>query len=180
MYINSKKPFLSEKKIGLSLLIFLLIAVFIGFLPFFKPKPPAAQADFEVSSNQNLEARQFTTIQDNALLPIPNPLLSPKGEYAIIEQIEVIVTAYSSTVWETDSHPFLTAAGTQVRDSVVANNLLPFGTKIRIPELFGDKIFVVEDRMNSRKSDYHIDIWFPSHEQAENFGSKFAKIEIVQ
>ena len=95
-------------------------------------------------------------------------------------KIKVVVTAYSSCPEETDDTPFITASGKSVADGVVANNLLPLGTKIRIPELYGDKVFVVEDRMNSKKSDYHVDIWLPSKTLALNFGVKTAEIEILE
>ncbi len=60
------------------------------------------------------------------------------------------ITAYSSTVDQTDSTPFITANGVHVHDGVVATNALPFGTQIKIPALFGDKVFTVEDRMARR------------------------------
>ncbi|KPJ73730.1 hypothetical protein AMJ48_00310 [Parcubacteria bacterium DG_74_1] len=74
----------------------------------------------------------------------------------------------------------MTAAGTGVREGVIANNLLPFGTKVRLPEIYGDKIFVVEDRMNSRVGYYHVDIWLPSYRDALNFGSKRTYIEVLE
>jgi 3D (Asp-Asp-Asp) domain-containing protein len=98
----------------------------------------------------------------------------------VVKKIRVMVTAYSSTPSETDDTPFITAAGTSVRDGIVANNKYPFGTKIRIPELYGDKIFVVEDRMHPTKSYYCVDIWFSSHKEAENFGAKITYIEILE
>src|SRR3989338_9188671 len=49
------------------------------------------------------------------------------------------VTAYSSSVDETDSTPFVTASGTKTRDGVIASNLFPFGTQVKIPEFFGDQ-----------------------------------------
>ena len=88
------------------------------------------------------------------------------------------ITGYSSSVNETDNTPFITAKGTYVRDGIVASNFLPFGTAIKIPEIFGNKIFVVEDRMNSRYW-YNVDIWFPSKDLAKTFGRKTLKIEIV-
>ena len=91
-----------------------------------------------------------------------------------------MATAYSSTVWQTDSTPFITAAGTGVRDGIIANNLLPFGTKVMVPEIYPDKIFVVEDRMHSRKGYYHIDIWFPTYIEAKNFGAKTTYIEVLE
>lgn len=98
----------------------------------------------------------------------------------VVRKIKVLLTAYSSTVQETDTTPFITANGSYVHDGVIANNMLPFGTKVKIPSLYGDKIFLVEDRMHWRKSDYHFDIWLPSHVQAEQFGVKYAYLEVIK
>ncbi len=97
-----------------------------------------------------------------------------------VKTIKVVITAYSSTPEETDDTPFITASGKSVKDGIVANNLLPFGTNIKIPGLYGNKVFVVEDRMNKKKSNYHIDIWFPSKNLAVNFGVKTAYIEVLE
>jgi len=97
-----------------------------------------------------------------------------------IKKIKVVITAYSSTPDQTDDSPFTTASNKQVRDGIVANNMLPFGTKIRIPSLYGDKVFVVEDRMNRKKSNYHIDIWMPDRQSALNFGVKTVEIEVLE
>lgn len=88
------------------------------------------------------------------------------------------ITAYSSTPDQTYGDPFITASGTRVRDGVVAANFLPIGTKVRMPNLFGDKVFVVEDRMSSRYRK-HLDVWMPSRQQAKTFGVKMAYIEVV-
>lgn len=81
----------------------------------------------------------------------------------------VWVTAYSSAPEETDDTPFITAQGTPVRDGIIAANFLSFGTKVKIPELFGDRIFIVEDRMHSRKKNF-VDIWMPTKQEAKEFG----------
>ncbi len=96
-----------------------------------------------------------------------------------INRIKVVLTAYSSTIAQTDSTPFITANGTYVHDGIVANNGLPFGTEIRIPDIYGDKVFSVEDRMHWSKGSYQFDIWFPTYEQAKNFGVKYAYVEIL-
>lgn len=88
----------------------------------------------------------------------------------------VTVTAYSSTVDQCDDSPFITASGTHVRDGIIATNLLAFGTKVKFPSIYGDKIFTVEDRMNRRFSD-RADIWFETREQAKQFGIR--KLEMV-
>jgi len=95
-------------------------------------------------------------------------------------KIFAIVTGYSSTEEETDETPFITASGKFVEDGIVANNFFPFGTKIKIPEIFGDKIFVVEDRMKKDKLKFHFDVWFDEKEKAKNFGIKFTWVEIVE
>ncbi len=117
----------------------------------------------------------LSVIQKNSLLPT-SPLPEPK----VARTINMIITAYSSRPEETDDDPFITAAGTWVREGIAANNLLPFGTKIRLPEIYGDEIFVIEDRMHRRKGYYHLDIWFPSYYQAKEFGAKKALVEVLE
>jgi|GEM_PF-943654 3D (Asp-Asp-Asp) domain-containing protein len=90
----------------------------------------------------------------------------------------VTVTAYSSTVDQCDSSPFITASGTRVHDGIIATNLLAFGTKVKFPSIYGDKIFTVEDRMNKRYTD-RADIWFETREEAIKFGVKRLEMVIV-
>ena len=90
------------------------------------------------------------------------------------------VTVYHSVPWETDSDPWTTAAGTRARDGVVAANCLPFGTLIRMPDLFGDKVFVVEDRLAPRKSCYIIDVWREYSPHDKSFGAPTVTIEVLQ
>ena len=118
----------------------------------------------------------------NILLEL-NPQLIEKNPVPIEvkkepEYIEVWVTAYSSTVDQTDDTPFITASNTKVRHGIVAANFLPLGTEIQIPEVFGDKIFIVEDKMHRRKTDF-VDIWMPTRQDAKNFGIRRAKIIVL-
>ena len=119
----------------------------------------------------------FVIVQNNTLSSLSNPANPPPK---VVKELPVIITAYSSTVSQTDDTPFITASGSYVRDGIVANNLLPFGTKIRIPEVYGDKIFVVEDRMNRKKGYYHIDVWLSDYWQAKSFGAKRTTIEVLE
>lgn len=90
------------------------------------------------------------------------------------------LTAYSSTVSQCDDSPFITADGTHVADGIVAANFLPFGTRVRIPALFGDKVFTVHDRMNARY-DNRMDIWMADEKPALQFGIKHnVTIEILK
>ena len=117
-------------------------------------------------------------IQENVVIETKNPITPVKTKTVSIKEYIVTATAYSSTVDQTDSTPFITASGTYVRDGIVAANFLPFGTVFRIPELYGDKTFVVEDRMNKRFW-HRVDIWFPERQMAKEFGVKQIRIEIV-
>ncbi len=106
------------------------------------------------------------------------PLLVPAAEVAGKKVYKnVPVTAYSSTPDQTDSSPFETASGTQVRDGVFAANFLPIGTRVKIPEFYGDKVFIVEDRMNAR---YHVhgDIWMETREAAKTWGIRYVTLEV--
>lgn len=94
------------------------------------------------------------------------------------EGLEVFVTAYSSTVDQTDSDPFITASNKMVRSGLIAANFLPFGTQVMFPEIFGDQVFVVEDRMHSRYQQT-VDIWMPTRQKAENFGILKTKMIIL-
>lgn len=99
-------------------------------------------------------------------------------EAEALQSQKVWITAYSSTPEETDDTPFITAMGTKVRDGIIATNILPFGTKVKIPELFGNKVFVVEDRMHSRKKN-NVDIWMESKQDALEFGIAYSDIIIL-
>jgi 3D (Asp-Asp-Asp) domain-containing protein len=91
----------------------------------------------------------------------------------------VQVSAYTSEVAQTDDSPFITASGTHVRDGVVATNMFPFGTIIKMPKLYGDRIFVVEDRMNKRYQN-NVDIWFADKDAALKLGRRTVQIEVIK
>lgn len=122
----------------------------------------------------SIEDRLVLT-QTNTLLPVSSPV----GPARVVKTMRVFVTAYSSTPEQTDDTPFITASGKQVREGIVATNLLPLGTKIKIPEFYGNKVFVVEDRMNPR-NDQHVDVWFPSYWEARYFGIQRTSIVVLE
>lgn len=97
--------------------------------------------------------------------------------------VNMVVTAYTSQVAQTDDSPCITASGMDVcergAEDIVATNFnwLPFGTRIKIPELFGDRVFIIHDRMNARYSQ-RVDVWMKSYADAVKFGKKYATVEI--
>ena len=182
MNSNLKRLF-SIKKGEIPPLMGLTLSTILFFLSFSPVLAPSylseAEAGFRVPLPQTTIV-ETPIIQENSLLTSANNYLLENTGIAVLEIIPMTITAYSSSVWETDDTPFITASGTQTRDGVIASNLLPFGTKVRIPKLFGEKIFVVEDRMNKRMGDFQIDIWFPSSQLAKNFGIKNAYVETIK
>ena len=93
--------------------------------------------------------------------------------------LRAVITAYTSTKDQTDDDPFIAATGKRVHDGMIAANFLPFGTKVKIPALYGDKIFVVEDRMNARYGYGRMDMWMDATKaEARKFGVKRVEVEI--
>lgn len=91
--------------------------------------------------------------------------------------VKVSASGYSSSVAETDTTPFVTAANTATRLGVLAisRDLLSEYTP-GAPFSFGDRAhisglgdFLVEDVMSARWTN-RIDVWFPTREQAVRFG----------
>lgn len=96
--------------------------------------------------------------------------------------LTVPITAYTSEAAQTDSTPCIAARGFNLcehnEEDVVAANFLPMGAKIRIPELYGDRVFTVVDRMNARYSN-RLDIWMREYDDAKSFGLQYATIEVL-
>ncbi len=152
---------------------------------------PSHQAIAETNNNTNGEISQIKTklnLSKSMILIQQNAVLSQNDHETKITEIKkapvikpqrtmrVLATAYSSTVDQCDSTPFITANGTHVHDGTLAANFLKFGTRVKFPTLYGDKIFIVEDRM---KSNYKVDLWFPTRQEAKNFGAKWIEMEIL-
>lgn len=95
--------------------------------------------------------------------------------------VQAVITAYTSTPDQTDSTPDIAASGKHVYDGMIAANWLPFGTKVKIPALYGDKIFTVDDRMNKRYGYGRMDVWLDvSRAEAMKFGVKRVEIEVYR
>ena len=119
------------------------------------------------------------------LKTFPKNIDRPVEKRVVVKQRIVMkhMTAYNSEVSQCDASPCITASGFNVCkhgiEDTVAANFLPLGAKIRIPDYFGEKIFVVRDRMNSRYQN-RVDVWMKSRQNALNFGVRYGKIEILQ
>jgi 3D (Asp-Asp-Asp) domain-containing protein len=143
-------------------------------------KTPVSPIEIAVQESQMLdealeEAQNFLNgppLVEGAMVQASlNPQHPPKTMW-------IVVTAYSSTPDQTDGDPFITASGKRVRDGIIAANFLPMYTKVRFPDIYGNKVFVVEDRMN-RRYYYRADIWMETRAQAKHFGLRNIRIEIL-
>ena len=168
---SRKKAFCKRPKAWalFALVLVIFFGVLFGVYSLSKSNGDDNSLDLENNS-------ELIIFQENTLVSVSNPNDPP---LKTVGTLPVIITAYSSTPCQTDDTPYITAAGTFVREGIVANNYLSFGTKIRIPEVYGDKIFVVEDRMSWKKGDYHFDVWFAEYSEALAFGAQRTYVEIL-
>ncbi len=142
--------------------------------------PTIANADVEqnVGLDRDTVARTIASMQNQT---VPYGRLPEANDAAPRKTYTIAMTAYTSEAAQTDSTPCITASGLDVceRDieNVVAANFLPLGTRVRIPEFYGDRVFYVEDRMNARYH-YKMDIWMKQKADAKIFGLKHTTIEV--
>ena len=130
----------------------------------------------------NREKTDFQSENNNSLFLTTNhlPEIALK-QFKIKNTVYTTVTAYSSSVDECGIDPFTMASGDRVFDGAIAHQYLQFGTKVRFPEIFGEKIFVVKDRLGHQfTSYYHVDMWVQSKAEAKNWGAKVIKMEILE
>ena len=177
----------------------LVIACVFQFVLFFTPVLAAEavtleQADIKMDATIKSEVDPVVaSLIENAQLQIVTNNVAEETTIIISEPKTPLVkvtktsthtiTAYNSDPAQTDDTPCITANGFDVcehgEEDTIAANFLKFGTKVRIPELYGDRIFIVRDRMNKRYSD-RVDIWMKEKTDARKFGVKVAKIEVVE
>ncbi len=135
------------------------------------PVMPAIDAPKMATSSLAQGMLPYTEAPDQTATSTQDQALDPKT-------LKVTITAYSSTADQTDETPFIAASGKHVYDGIIAANFLPFGTKVKIPALFGDKIFTVDDHMN-RRFPNRVDVWFATRSAAMKFGIQTAEIVIL-
>lgn len=172
MHSNIKKIL---KKHGLEFAATILV-IAIGFTVVFPSTVFADGVEHPTSSEQLAIDLMVEEIQNSS---VPYGAFPESAEREAPVTMTVTATAYTSEIWQTDSTPFITASGTTVRHGVIAANFLPIGTKVKIPDYYGDQIFVVEDRMNQRYY-YRVDIWMEDIGEARQFGVRNIDIEIYQ
>ena len=185
--IQNQKRIISPKK-AKNLIIALIVVLIFNFFLF--PMPILANSSFQAKEDNKksimIQSNRIGHISDKAVILIYNELgnnLPINSFWEVKHTMIRRITAYNSEVVQCDSSPCITANGFNVcehgKEDTVAANFLKFGTKIKIPELFGDNIFIVRDRMNKRHSS-RVDIWMINKQDAKKFGVKTAKIEVLE
>lgn len=106
----------------------------------------------------------------NSYVYSPNISYYPKFKYSILASI----TGYNAEREQTDDTPFTMASGNRVYEGAIANNCLPFGTRIKMK----GKWYFVEDRMNSKYGCSYFDIFFWDKNDALNWGRRTIKVEV--
>lgn len=146
-------------------------------------------ADLEIQKSDFVKS--FTDLPENNNEPLIDIFKQKKSDLASHETSNlnipdnsrfVTLTAYNSEVAQCDGDPCTTASGFNVCkhgiEDTVAANFLPLGTKIKIPELFGDRVFVVRDRTSKKYSD-RVDVWMIEKKDALQFGKRRAHIVVL-
>lgn len=157
------------------MIVFVLIVVFVFDFTMF-PVPTLAR-DLENGAD-------IATVLGIRAVSAESKL--PENEILEVKRTATFVlTAYNSEAAQCDSSPCITANGFDVckhnTEDTLATNVLPFGTRVRIPDLFGERVFIVRDRMNARYSGKNrIDVWMKNKQNAQDFGVKTAKIEVLE
>lgn len=116
-----------------------------------------------------------------ATIPSREIVIEVEKTVEIEKKSEIIlaeVSAYSSSIDETDDTPFIAANGKRVYNGMIAcPSRFPFETEI---EILGET-YKCGDRMAKRYRDgNHFDVWMESKEEAKSFGRIKTKITIKQ
>lgn len=103
------------------------------------------------------------------------PLYSPQSSYTVVY---AEISAYTSSVDETDDTPFLTASGAVTGHGTLAcPRKYPFGTKVEI----AGKLYTCEDRMAQKYRDREVfDMWTESKSIAYQWGRRNVNVKIYE
>lgn len=156
--------------------------------------PAAMPAEVEAKQLEATKNLQLTAKYNYKLELAADIRKESEAEEATTD-ILVTMTAYSSTVDQTDDTPFITSTQQPVRLGIVAVSRdllagdLPYGTTLRVVETYGEpdscgawdvnRILEVQDTMHRRKQQ-QIDLWLPSREEALEWGYCQARVEILE
>ena len=179
--------FMTNQNLSLNFIRKIVIALILAVFIVTGVNPQVASAAMTSRTNTGEVQLAYVSSGDTDLLGqriinFRNGILQ-KVEPKVVRTYTVVATAYSSTPDQTDDTPCLTANGYDVCEAnvenIIAANFLKLKTKVRIPDLYGDQIFTVQDRMHPR-FDNRIDLWKTDRARAIEFGKRLVKIEVIE
>lgn len=167
--------------------IIVVFAIIVGTLTLIPTTEAAIKSSLTNLEDAPFIGKEYISPPDNSPVMLTGDAHAEaqsewNAEYDSPEAVGVVymtASAYNSVPGQTDGSPFHTAIGSLTRDGVIASNYFPIGTKIRIPDHYGDKVFRVEDRMNPRYNKT-LDIWMEDIQEAKQWGRRYIKVEIVK
>lgn len=153
MKLSSTKLKMNKYRLPQSIFLALFIVIFGLF-------PSSAQAGFkEILFAFAGDVKASEIEPEGELFNKTENTFPVAGNRAPLRTLTVVATAYSSDPAQTDSTPCIPAMWkynlcdeylkTGTEDTIAAN-FLPLGTQVRFPDMYGDKVFMVRDRMNER------------------------------
>ncbi len=116
---------------------------------------------------------QISTVEETTDIPLTTVKFEDIPDYTELGTFKL--TAYCSCSKCCGKSDGITASGkkaTANRTVAVDRSLIPFGTELYIPYL-SDEYYIAED---TGVNGMVIDVYFDSHEEALNFGVKYAKV----
>lgn len=170
--------------------LLIIIACVFQFVLFYAPaladaavkEADAQESDQEIIISNDSMVKDAVMDSEAAKLASNATSTQPQSPKVVSTSTHTM-TAYSSEAAQTDASPCITANGFNVCEhgieDTIAANFLPIGTKVKIPDLFGDRIFTVRDRMNQRHAN-RVDVWMKDKASAIKFGVKVAKIQVLE
>ncbi len=141
------------------------------------------QRSSRASADSGIPEFEVVEERDQLITATSTGVHLPVARDVIIKTNQTIY-AYSSTIQQTDNSPYTTASGRGVKKGTIANNCLPFGTKVFLSIPWGSRQdqareYEVQDRMNERYGCNDWDIWHLTRQEALQWGSPTMLVKIL-
>lgn len=155
---------------GKDMIYFLLLSVILTFCVVIASKVETNAKTPEVTEiTSEATTEESSTVEETTDIPLTTVKYENIPDYTELGTFKL--TAYCSCSKCCGKSDGITASGTKAKanHTVAADSSIPFGTELYI----NGNTYIVEDR--GVKGNV-VDIFFNSHEEAQNFGVKYAKV----
>jgi 3D (Asp-Asp-Asp) domain-containing protein len=155
---------------GKDMIYFLLLSVILTFCVVIANKVETNAKTPEVTEiTTEATTEESSTVEETTDIPLTTVKFEDIPDYTELGTFKL--TAYCSCSKCCGKSDGITASGTKAKanHTVATDSSIPFGTELNI----NGNTYIVEDR--GVKGNV-VDIFFDSHEEAQNFGVKYAKV----